>query len=98
MSDIKAEEIRKALDKMDVSSARQRNKVHGRAICLEPTADEVETQVKSRAECYIKLSRELAEIVHGARAGLSDEELEAVEFVREALLERAKSNYVSLVR
>ena len=98
MSEFKVDEIRNVLDKMDVSSARLRNKKHGRGICLDPTDLEVESQTKARAEHYIGVSRDLAEMVHGARAGLTEDELETVEFVREALLDLAKNNYVGLVR
>ena len=98
MSEFKVDDIRNVLDKMDVSSARLRNKKHGRGICLEPTDCEVESDTKARAEHYISVSRNLAEMVHRTRSGLTEEELETVEFVREALLDLAKNNYVGLVR
>ena len=83
-------EIRKALEKMDVTTARGRAEANGRAISLAPKAKEIAEAASWRRDAYLNIVKEIRMIVENNRAGISDEELEMAEFMREMIIELAK--------
>ena len=90
-------EIRKVLDKMDVATSRGRAEVNGREILLTPNKGQIECDTKSRVDLYISIHREIAEHLPHMRAGMTEEELERVEFLREQLFDLAKDVSVQMV-
>lgn len=89
-------EIRNALD-INPTTARGRAEMNGRAIKLEPKQYEVEQCSMERARVYVDLSRALSSAVQDNRFGVTDSELENVEFVRELLLDIAGSIYKEMI-
>ena len=85
-----SEEIKRALEKMDVSTARSRAKVNGRAICLDPPQSEVDMDTRLRADGYVDCARSIAKVAQAHRVGIKGEELEKLELAREILLDLAK--------
>ncbi len=90
-------EIRRVMDKMDVATSRGRAEVNGREIQMTPSMGQIECDTKSRIDFYIGMHREIAEHLPHMRAGLTDEELERVEFIREQLFDLAKDVSVAMV-
>ena len=97
MESVTVNEIKSILGKMDVATARGRAEVNGRAINLEPPRIEIERAARGRAGAYADMAKTLCEAVRANRVGLSDAELERVEFVREQLTDLAKSVYVETI-
>lgn len=89
-------EIRSALD-INPTTARGRAEMNGRAIKIEPKQYEVEQCSMERARVYVDLSRALSSAVQDNRFGVTDSELENVEFVREMLLDIAGSIYKEMI-
>ena len=75
---------------MEVGTARGRAKVDGRAISLEPHKDQIEHETKQRIDIYLCTAREMAGHIRNVRAGMSPDELESVEFIREQMIDLAK--------
>lgn len=97
MESVTVNEIKNILGKMDVATARGRAEVNGRAIILDPPKLEIEMAARGRAGAYADMAKTLCESVRANRAGLTAEELERVEFVREQLIDLAKSVYVETI-
>ena len=91
------EELKKIME-MDPATARGRNRSEGREIDLSPDREEVERDTKTRATAYVEIARHLAEAVKMARIGVSEKELERVEFVREELYHVAQDALVEMVK
>lgn len=92
-------EIRETLaKKMDVSTARGRNKIEKREIDLEPAQHEIDYATRARADGYVEMARELAERVKAQRHGIGEDELERVELVREELFALATDVYIDLIQ
>ena len=92
-------EIRETLaNKIDVSTARGRNKIERREIDLEPAKHEIDYATRARADGYIEAARELAERVKAQRHGIGEDELERVELVREELFALARDAYINLIQ
>ena len=91
------DEIREALDNMTVTTARSRALATGQAVDLGPGTYEVEMATKNRADGYLDIYRRLADLVHAQSAGISAEELEAVEWIREHMLTMARNVYIDYV-
>lgn len=62
----------------------------GKAIDIEPDEESIKDCAKKRAYYYSICSRELANDVRANKDGITTDELEAVEFVREQLRHLAK--------
>ena len=98
MSTMNTEEIRNALSRMEVTTtARERAKIYGREIRIGPKKYEEEDAARARAEGYIRIARELAARTEEHWHGISDEELEKVEFIREQLLFMAKKAFENVI-
>lgn len=91
------EELKRIME-MDPATARGRNRSEGREIDLSPDREEVERDTKMRAAAYVDVARHLAEAVKMARIGVSEKELERVEFVREELYHVAQDALVEMVK
>ena len=92
-------EIRETLaKKMDVSTARGRNKIGRREIDLEPAQHEIDRATRARADGYVEMARDLADIVKAQRIGISESEIERVELVREELFALARDAYINLIQ
>ena len=90
-------EIKRVMGKMDVATSRGRAEVNGREIHMNPSMGQIEMQTKARVDLYISINRDIADQISELRAGVSDEELERVEFIREQLMELAKDVSVAMV-
>lgn len=90
-------EIREALDNMTVSTARSRALATGQAVDLGPGPYEVEMATKNRADGYLGIYRQLAELVQAQSAGIGADEVEAVEWIREHMLTMARNVYIDYV-
>ena len=90
-------EIRKVLDKMDVATSRGRAEVNHREIQMTPNRGQVEFDTRARVNMYISMHRDIAEQISDMRAGMTEEELERVEFLREQLFDLAKDVSVQMV-
>lgn len=84
------DEIREALGSKDFSTSRGRALADGREINLEPDREQIEAETKGRIDVYIKTVRSLAKEIRHLRAGMTKEELEAIEFIREQMVDLAK--------
>ena len=91
---MKSEEIRSALEEMQVSTARGRAELVGQAIDLGPHEYEIDRAIRSRAEGYIEIYRRLGGVVQENSAGLEPDELEAVEWIRENMMKLARSTHI----
>ena len=91
-------EIKEALNFMDVATARGRAMSIGKGIPLEPKHDEKLMATQCRAEGYLNKSDEIAQMVRMRSAGITKEELESVEFIREQLRDLAKKAYENVVK
>jgi uncharacterized linocin/CFP29 family protein len=78
-------DIRKALDIDLPLTARGRAKMDGKEIDLEPDKQDVLYHRKERAMLYKRASENLASEVRNLRKGITNDELESVEFIREQL-------------
>lgn len=90
-------EIRNMMGKMDVATSRGRAEINGREILLTHNKGQIECDTRSRIDMYISLNRRIAEDLPHMRAGMSEEELERVEFIREQLFDLAKEISVEMV-
>lgn len=79
------EEIREALKVMDVATARGRRTLTGRQIDWSPCKEDCASDAYSRAEGYLDVARYLRGKVTTNHDGITDDELESVEFVMEQL-------------
>ena len=82
---MRREEIRNALSFMDVATARGRRIAEGRQIDMTAEPYEVKGHAIRRAENYIEVAEHLKSIVSDAPKGITDKELEMVEFIIEQL-------------
>lgn len=90
-------EIRQALERMEVSTARSRAKANKREVKMEPRPHEVVFATRARAEFYVEEARRIGDEVQTSRHGITDEELERVELIREMLFVLAQNTFVELV-
>lgn len=90
-------EIKSMMEKMEVATARGRAEMNGRAINLDPDRSEKTYQARTRSDMYISASNELAHGVSMNRSGMSAEELEKVEFIREQLIDLAKDVCLKMI-
>lgn len=79
------EEIKNALESVDVSTARGRRTLNGRQIDIEPDEYIALNSAEARGHGYLKLSNDMRNMIHSNRAGIPEAELERVELVMEQL-------------
>lgn len=91
-----SEDIRTALDEMQVSTARGRAELVGQAVDLEPRPYEVERAMRARADGYLDIYRRLGDLVQDQSAGLGPDELEAVEWIRENMMKLVRGAYIRI--
>ncbi len=97
---MKTEEIRNALDRlgsMEATTAKGRAQIYGREVEIGPDKYEEEDAARARVEGYIQMARELKARTEANWLGISDEELEKVEFIREQLLIMAKKAFGNVI-
>ena len=94
-------EIKKMMENLDrhmeCSTARGRARMNGRAIILEPDRTESVYQARTRSDMYLSTAKELAHGIGMNRSGVSDDELERVEFIREQLFDLAKDVCIRMI-
>lgn len=88
----------KRIMETDPATARGRNISEGREIDLSPDKGEIEKDTKARTDAYVAIARDIAYAVKNARCGVSEKELERVEFVREELFHLAQDVLVEMVK
>lgn len=91
------DELKKIME-MDPATARGRNRSEGREIDLSPDKGEIERDTKARTDAYVAIARDIAYAVKNARCGVSEKELERVEFVREELFHLAQDVLMNMVK
>ena len=79
------EEIREALENINVSTARGRRILDSREIDVTPCDTQVASQASCRADGYIEVAKKLRMVVECDPVGIPDGELESVEFIMEQL-------------
>ena len=79
------EEIKRALEEVDVSTARGRRTLHGKQINVEPTKEEVADAASMRASAYMTLMRQVRRTIECHNTGMPEVELECVEMLMEQL-------------
>ena len=75
---------------MEAGTARGRARMDGREVTLDPHKGQIEYDTKQRIDLYLNMAREMAGHVRDASAGISDDELESIEFIREQMIDLAK--------
>ena len=90
-------EVREALERMEVATARGRAKANKREVHIEPQKHEVEYATRKRADGYLETARNISDMVQSNRHGIKEQELERVELIREMLIVLAQNTYVELV-
>ena len=90
-------DIKNEMEKMDVSTARGRAILQNKAINL---SDEREATyaTETRGKAYLEFSKRLREMCEENHYGIKEEELEAVEFIRERLIACARMAYDELIK
>ena len=86
------DDIKKVME-IDPSTARGRAVDNGRAIILEPDKESKIYHTEQRADIYRNMMNTLANEVRNWRHGLTDDELESVEFIREQLRSLSITTY-----
>lgn len=82
---ISSKDIRRALAEVDCSTARSRRILDGREIDVEPTGETVSEMALRRCRLYLSIASDLRGCVESNCVGISDKELENVEFIIEQL-------------
>lgn len=95
--DIKTKEIECALSNMDVSSARGRQMAKGRAIDLDPKQSGIRNCAQVRAERYVDIAAEVKSTVANNNIGISNDELDSIEFIIEQLEDAAKKAFNTVI-
>ena len=91
------DEIRQALENINVSTARGRRVLDKREISVEADKDRVSCDAHRRASGYIGVAGELRDMVERNAIGIPEGELESVEFIMEqleGLARRAQELYI----
>ena len=91
------DEIREALEKINVSTARGRRVLDKREIDIKPCNAQVASQASCRADGYIEVAKKLRTVVECDPVGIPEGELESVEFIMEqleGLARRAQELYI----
>lgn len=92
------EEIREALDRIDVSTARGRRSLNGRAIYLGPSEETVTDNAIARSQGYISIAESIRRTIEINGAGITADELEAVEFVIEQIEELSRKAHETAIK
>ena len=79
------EEIKRALEEVDVSTARGRRTLHGKQINVEPSKQGVANAAMERACNYKMLMDDLRSTAEHHNTGMPEVELECVEMLMEQL-------------
>ena len=82
---MRREEIRNALSFMDVATARGRRIAEGRQIDMTAPPHEIKYNAVRRGEYYLEAAEHIKDIVKNSPKGITDRELEMVEFIIEQL-------------
>lgn len=82
---MRREEIRNALSFMGVATARGRRVAEGRQIDMTAEPYEVKGNAVRRGEYYLEAAEHIRDIVRNNPKGITDRELEMVEFIIEQL-------------
>lgn len=79
------EEIKNALESVDVSTARGRRTLHGKQINVEPSKKGIANAAMERAGVYKMLMDDLRSTAEHHNTGMPEVELECVEMLMEQL-------------
>lgn len=91
-----SDEIRAALNEMQISTARGRAELVGQAIDLGPRPYEVERAMRARADGYLEIYRRFTDLVQDQSAGIGADELEAVEWIRENMFKLVRGAHIRI--
>lgn len=91
-------EVKQALENIDVSTARGRRVLDKREVNIEPHKSDVSICASDRARGYLTVAMELRGIVERNHIGITDGELESVEFIMEQLEALARRSHEQVIR
>ena len=95
---MRREEIRNALSFMDVATARGRRIAEGRQIDMSADAHEVKRNSLIRGEGYIEVAELIRSVVVNDPKGITDKELEMVEFIIEQLEDVSRKAFETAIQ
>lgn len=95
---MRREEIRNALSFMDVATARGRRVAEGRQIDMTTEPYEIKGNAVRRGECYLQAAEHVREIVKSNPKGITDRELEMVEFIIEQLEDVSRKAFETAIQ
>lgn len=96
--DINTNTIEKALANMDVSTARGRQLAKGRAIDIGYKQLGIRNCAQARAERYVDIAAEIKSVVANNNHGITNDELNSVEFIIEQLEDAAKAAFDTVIK
>ena len=91
-------EIREAIENINVATARGRRELNNRELKVTPSGRSVSYDASARADGYIEVAQYLREKVESNFTGIPSRELEDVEFIMEQLEALAKQAYEQVIR
>ena len=95
---MRKEEIENALKCMDVATARGRRVAEGRQIDMTADAHEVKRNALIRGEGYIEVAEYVRNVVTNDPKGITDRELEMVEFIIEQLEDVSRKAFETAIQ
>lgn len=95
---MRKEEIKDALKFMDVATARGRRVAEGRQIDMTADAHEVKRNSLIRGEGYLEVAEMVRSVVVNDPKGITDRELEMVEFIIEQLEDVSRKAFETAIQ
>lgn len=95
---MRREEIRNALSFMDVATARGRRIAEGRQIDMTAKPYEIKGDAVRRGEYYLSAAEHIGDIVKDNPKGITDRELEMVEFIIEQLEDVSRKAFETAIQ
>lgn len=95
---MRREEIRNALSFMDVATARGRRVAEGRQIDMTAEPYEVKGNAVRRGDYYLEAAQHVRDIVKNNPKGITDRELEMVEFIIEQLEDVSRKAFETAIQ
>lgn len=92
------DEIKKALENIDVSTARGRRFLDKRELNIKPSKDDTSCHAYHRARGYLYVASELRKVVEDNPVGVPDTEIEAVELIMEQLEDLSRKTHEQVIR
>ena len=95
---MRKDEIRNALSFMDVATARGRRIAEGRQIDMTEKPYEIKGNAVRRGDYYLEAAEHIRDIVINNPKGITDRELEMVEFIIEQLEDVSRKAFETAIQ